>query len=164
MAKSLSLTSCSTGVGSRIPSVEDRPLRGDQQVARAQLQIHGISRDLLIEAADDLSQESVGVVGLGHDVHPGLVQEVHDALPGEHGVVGHDYPHGITTWTRDPSMASRPPSAPTRSRMRSRSSGLSPVPSSTSSTSSSVSMGLKVATMRDADRRLACSTVALTAR
>jgi hypothetical protein len=53
MAKSLSLTSCSTGVGSRIPSVEDRLLHGDQQVARAQLQLHGILRDLLIETADD---------------------------------------------------------------------------------------------------------------
>jgi hypothetical protein len=53
MAKSLFSTSSSTGVDSRIPSVEDRPLHGDQQVARAQLQIHRVLRDLLIEAADD---------------------------------------------------------------------------------------------------------------
>ena len=47
------MTSCSTGVGSRIPSVEDRLLHGDQQVARAQFKLHGILRGLLIEAADD---------------------------------------------------------------------------------------------------------------
>jgi hypothetical protein len=40
------------GDGSLIPSVEDRLLHGDKQVARAQLQLHGILRDLLIEAAD----------------------------------------------------------------------------------------------------------------
>jgi hypothetical protein len=59
------LTSCSTGVGSRIASVEDRLLHGDQQVARAQLQLHGILRDLLIEAADDHDiRDDVGPVEL----------------------------------------------------------------------------------------------------
>jgi hypothetical protein len=65
MAKSLSLTSCSTGVGSRIPSVEDRLLHVDQQVARAQLQLHGILRDLPIEAADNHDiRDDVGPVEL----------------------------------------------------------------------------------------------------
>src|SRR5439155_24103547 len=75
-----------------------------------------------------LSHEVLGVAGLPDHLEPRVLEQHHDALPQEYGVLCNDYPHGISARTTVPppwglSMRSDPPSAATRSE-----SPLSPVP------------------------------------
>ena len=81
-------------------------------VGRGHLDIHdGHVRPLLA----DLAQQRLGVVGLCHNVDPGVPQQPDDPLPGEHDVVRDNYPHGISTPNRVGSTVRMPPRAPTRS-------------------------------------------------
>jgi hypothetical protein len=42
------------------------------------------------------SRSSVGVPGLRDDVDPGAVEQIDDALPGQHEILDHHYSHGIS--------------------------------------------------------------------
>src|SRR4029450_7660464 len=56
-----------------------------------------------------------GVFGLGDHLDAGVAQQAADALAGEHGVVGDDYPHGSSARSRVGSAVGPPPGAPPRS-------------------------------------------------
>ncbi len=53
----------------------------------------------------DLAQQILGVAGLADDLHPGVLEQPHDALAQQDRVVGDDYAHGITARTVVPSAA-----------------------------------------------------------
>src|SRR4029450_12137747 len=62
-----------------------------------------------------LGEQALGVLGLGDPLDAGVAQQPDDSLAGEHGVAGHDYPHGSSAWSRVDSTARLPSRAPTRS-------------------------------------------------
>src|SRR4029453_6223204 len=62
----------------------------------------------------DLVEQAAGVLGLGDHLDVGVLQEADDALAGEQGVVGDDYPHGSSARSRLGSTVSWPSRAPTR--------------------------------------------------
>src|SRR5512132_281426 len=83
----------------------------------------------------DAAQEARSVLGFPHHVEAGVGEEAGEPLPQEHGIVGDDYPHGISARILTPppgarSTARRPSRAPTRS-----SSSTSPAGSAFASTS-----------------------------
>src|SRR5215469_8982092 len=61
------------------------------------------------------SQQRCGVADLGCHVESRVREKAGDALPGEHDVVGYDYPHGISAVYSSPLVISLPPRAPVRS-------------------------------------------------
>src|SRR5262249_22856297 len=63
----------------------------------------------------DVVEQLFSVLGLGGDVDLGGSQKAHNALAGEHDVVGNDYAHGISARSRVGSTTRIPPRAPTRS-------------------------------------------------
>ena len=62
-----------------------------------------------------LPQQRLAVPDLGHDVDSRVAEQAHDALAGEHRVLGDDYAHGISACMTPSATESRPPRAPTRS-------------------------------------------------
>ena len=86
-----------------------------------------------------LSEELIGVCRLGHDLDAGVAEQADDPGPGEHGVVRHDYAHGISPRNDLGSIANVPPSATTRSTSRTGSS-LRSAPSSSTVTTRSITL------------------------
>src|SRR5512132_1532517 len=62
-----------------------------------------------------VAEQTLGVLGLGDHLDPGVAQETDDACPGEQDVIGDDYTHGNSARNRVGPSASPPSSAPTRS-------------------------------------------------
>ena len=42
----------------------------------------------------DETRESASVLYLGHDLHPGLLEDVNDTLARDEHILGHDHAHG----------------------------------------------------------------------
>src|SRR5215204_5104958 len=62
-----------------------------------------------------LVEQGLGVTCFGDHFDAGIVEQTDNAFPGEHDIVGDDYPHGNSARSRVGSMLRRPPRAPVRS-------------------------------------------------
>ena len=63
----------------------------------------------------DLTKQSLGVLGLGHHLDSGVLEQPDDSLAGDHHVIGYHYSHGISACRVVIPTSSVPARAPTRS-------------------------------------------------